>query len=419
MIYLLVSSLLIWSPLLKAATEPATEMSLQEIFRQAQSNRAQTLNAAKDVDASQVERNQLISGLYPTVTARQNNQFIDPVDLGGTVSRFGEPFQQSSLINLRQPLFQGGSEYRSIQVANNLPLLAELREKVAQLALLQEIASPFFEIRSLQSEKPGIEKELSALKDQIQTLRKWTQIGRARKAELLVAESQQARLQAQLILLDNNLERARIDLSRYLSGQRVESVAPFQLGGQASPSQTESQANKAPQVEILELEKQQLELERKRLSGEYLPTITLDANYYLQRAGILADSKWDANIQLIWELYRGRQTDRSRMLAQISTDKKINELQQALSDLEINLQRNMRQQTATTNEIKSLKQALDLTENAHIEIRKESRLGLVNTLEELRALANVAIVYRTHALKLVELERLTLENMIIRGALPK
>ena len=397
-------------------------ITLKDLLEQASKVRAETQIAKNEELRSEIEKNQLISAFYPVLTARQNNQFIDPVQFGGAVARFGEPFQATSAVNLRQPLFSGGAEWSVYQTARNLPKIAEKRAQIARLELLRRLSVPYLELRRLELEYPSVIEEQRALEEQVNLLKSWRRIGRARPAEILVAQSGLARLQAQTAMMKTAYKRALYELRNFQQSPNLwaqHEQHPFQVPLTEDPREDfkslQRTADLSPMSELLRLESEQLENEKARLFAEYLPQVQLDANYYLQRAGILADSKWDANISITWELFRGRQTDRGRLMAQIQLENKIKEYKQELKTLEIQLKRNLEEEALIASELRALQEALKTADLAYRATRDEARQMLVAAVEVLRLSQDLAIIKRAVSQKTVELERVFVDRAILTG----
>ena len=368
-------------------------MSLDEVYQAAVQNTATVKERSLAEKIAHQQKKQALAQMLPTLTAESSNVFRDEADVGA----FGESYQHSAAVTLNQPLFQGGGEYYALKVSRNLPKIAQFEKLQAEIDLYYSVAQRFYEVLRLRAERDLLNRQRKTLLQQLRSLEARARIGRNKRTDVLSARSQLARMGAELATLESQLlvaEQAMMAATGLKKLKHLED--PQDIEKMVVPPHWEGELDRSPRMAANRL----LVLNAKRevdvARGSYLPTVDLESNYYLDRAGILADSKWDVTLTASWEIFSGN-NDRAEVAVQ-----KL-ELQQ-LELRQRDLQRNLKSDFLATKKeflqqqkvIGQLRAAVALTEDSFKEFQEEYKKGLVDTLDVLRSFVDTLEVQRAY-----------------------
>lgn len=376
---------------LSAHASPLEPVSLDQLYASA----IQNTSVLKDkIHALAIAREKKIQGLskvLPTLSIESSQAWRDPVDVGA----FGEASQNTTKIALTQPLFQGGSEFAALSITKRLPEIAELEKDQTAIQFYFVLAERFFTILRLKSEAALLKEQEEILRSRVSTLRKRAEIGRNRLTDVLSAESQLARIRAELGQSENSLIAERQKLKN-LTGLKTIPALALKQDPEALvvPPDWDKRIEKNPQLGALEL---QVENARKRISisqSEFYPSVDLAGNYYLNRAGILSDSKWDVTLTATWNLYNGGSDSAAKRIQTLEVfrlEESLNEIKRNLNNEFLALKEEFGNQKEV---ITRLKRAVRLARQNYQQHLQEVQQGLVNQLDVLRSLEELLQVQR-------------------------
>jgi outer membrane protein TolC len=393
----------------------STAQTLEALYSSARSNTALIQERALAVEISFEEQTQAVSTALPSITAESNNVWREVADVGP----FGEGYQHSALINLSQPLFQGGAVWQQMAIARNRPKVAELEKKQEELQLYSLLADSFFRAYQNQNEIRILTEQETTLKNRLKRLNERARIGRSKQTDVLAARSQLARIVADRTGLEGMFLQAKRTLKN-LSGvtkisQLVDSRPAEDL--RINP-QWEKQIDDNPQIQAQKLLLENTERERKASQGSYLPQVDANANYYLDRAGILRDSSWDVTLVARWNLYNGGND---------SADVRIRRLQMKQVEVRLkDLQRTIKNDFSLLKEefvlqkksLLQLKQAIRLARENYQSHLQEVNRGLVSELEALRVLEEYLQIQRSYEQQVYRTKWVHAQLRTLAGDLP-
>ena len=361
------------------------------------------------------EKRQYISALLPSLSATSTHLWRDQANVGA----FGQGYQKSSYLTLSQPLFQGGAEYSAYKIAKKLPEIAKLQTRQEKIELYGEIGEVFFEILRLERDQQTYEAQLKALKSRVNQLSNRAKIGRSRTTEVLAARTQMARVVGAQAQAENDLHSKRQEFSK-LTGVPFDSplTDTFNVEQMNVPESWQSQLRQTPQIKVAELLLEQSRREISSARAEYLPKLDLDSNYYLDRDGILTDSKWDVTVQATWNIYNGG-SDYSEAKKK---DLEMRNLQNYLVEQKNHLVQDFvvlkKEFLSQKNVMLKLQKAKTLSQQNYKQHVKEAKQGLVSQLEVLRVLEESIQAQQVFDAQEFETKKAYVQLQVLAGDVP-
>ncbi len=374
-------------------TPAASAQSLSEIYQTSLQFTASIKDRKWAEEIAEEQKNQAFAGVKPQINAISNNIWRDEAS---NVGPFGEGYQRTSFINVTQPLFQGGSEYYALSVANF-----------------------FLEAIKLEKELKALTEQEQTLNDRVKTLNQRARIGRNRQTDSIAAQSQLARVMAEKSKVERQLISAKNQLKNFTG---LEQINPIETGfgfNELSPSPNWDQGiMNNPLVTANELLAKNAEKEIKAAQGSFLPTLDLDGNYYLDRAGILRDSQWDVSVNARWNLFAGG-ADAAEI--RIRTLQKM-QLSARLTEIKNNMKNDyeaLKKEFALHKKIsQQLRSAVDLAQKNYRQHIVEANQGLVSDLEALRTLEDYLQTRRTYDQQIFDLQMTWVRMKALAGEHP-
>ncbi|MEM7646677.1 MAG: TolC family protein [Pseudomonadota bacterium] len=389
--------------------------TLSEFFDTAKNNTALLKTQKLNVEIARQRKSQANSTILPSLSVESNNVWRDQADVGP----FGEGYQHSALLNLTQPLFQGGAEYYALGIAKNLPAIAKLEKQQEERRVFSLVAQSFYQALRLQKERDLFLEQEKTLNDLAKTLKKRSRIGRSKVTDLLAAQSQLARVRAERSQTERLLTASKRELQNLTAVNPVrELIDDIPVSSLQVKPHWENQLLKNPRFLANKLVLQNAEREVKAAKGTYLPTVDANANYYLDRAGILRDSEWDVTVNARWNLYNGGNDSSEVKVQRLEAA----QLQMQLDDIKRTLKNDFaslkRELDIHQTLLKQMNEAVRLAKKNYREHVKEARRGLVNELDALRVLDQYLQIQRNQTQQIFEAKLTHAQLQALSGDLP-
>lgn len=376
------------APATRAEADAASPKSLEQCYEAALA-RSETIADQGELVHQQEERyRQAVGGILPNVSGTASYFTQDASGLSSTSNIF-PTYQPLVKLTAAQPVFRGLREFAALRQARLLVEAQEQAKAHAARELYKDVAQNFYAILTLERDLANLATEVELYEKRVAELRGRVKIGRSRLSEVLTVEASASNLVSQAEQARGQLARER-EAFAFLTG--LPGGTPLRDGAPETPVLGPLERY----LERLE-ERPEIKASRSRLKaagegswiakGAHLPSIDLNGNYYFKRSGALKDSKWDASVVLTLPIFAGGATQsRVREAVSIETQSELaanrarREAEQEVRSLYANLQ-------AEKQQLDALAKARGLSEKSHVEQAREYRLGLVNNLEALSALA--------------------------------
>jgi len=257
----------------------------------------------------ELSHNKARGALFPTIEFRKQwqRQDIPPAAPGSEIPRaFRLQEQRTSAFSATQPIFMGGAEWDFLQQTKHN--LEGAEHDLAAVKLNEKISVGKLHIETFYLNRlTEIAKDIQGtLQSRYQTMRNKVRIGRFAPSELLLTQAQLETISAQTQANEVNHDLKLIEWrSRLGFEQEVPQYESANVVKAPSENAVEAIVTSHPSLLALNkrIQAQQESVDIAR-SGHW-PTLELSGNYYLERPGILADSKWDISLVLTIPLFSG------------------------------------------------------------------------------------------------------------------
>ncbi len=327
---------------------------------------------------------QAFSGVLPTVTFSSTDTRQD----GTSGSAFTLKHVPERKFTATQPLFAGFKEFAAMKASKAEGKQRQLEKERAEQLLLVDVADAFFLLIQQREDIRALAESREALTARIGELKQRERIGRSRSSELVSAQAQIYRLDAEIAAVRNR-ENAAHQLLQFLTGrERIDQIADTQK--EFPPTADErSYLMKAPirpdvkaAEEAVEVTKQQVRIAK----GDYFPTASLEGNYYVERAGVAKDVDWTAALKVEVPIFNGGKTTGSvreaasiERQAQLRLSETKRRALQEIRDAYANF-------TSSLERTAALSKAVESSDESYQLQVQEYRTALVSNLDVLQAL---------------------------------
>lgn len=290
--------------------EPAPVITLAEAFDLALRHSEQLAISSEAVVELEARIREFASRAGPQLSLNASELLQDvPNGEQGLLSVVNRRSLPEARVSLRQPLFSGWREFLAIKAARAQSEAAASGLERAKNLLYLDVALAYYGLLAVQLEIRTRLAVIGTAKERVEELKAREAVGRSRESEVLAAEVQLARIEGRIARARAEERAARETLLFIMGTQPLKEN--FNLVEPPLPSRLEPlerflrRAAKRADVEAErhKLRSSEFDLNIARRSG--WPTIGLDSNYYLKRAGFQEDIRWDALFSVELPLYSG------------------------------------------------------------------------------------------------------------------
>jgi outer membrane protein TolC len=312
---------------------------------------------------------------------------------GGSGSSFSTSSSRSQwALTVRQPIFRGFSEWRSIEAASRSEEARAAGVESLRNALGRSVARAFYGVLAAEADVRTLEEAEKLDRSRVEEMQARLESGVARRSELLLVET---RLQTTL----GALRRARTsrDVTRTTLDELLGVTLPVPIADAppqtlaAIPSRDAALAEalrKRPDLRAASLQSDAAQAEIGVVRAEYWPTLALAANEYIARSGYPRSQKatdWDAQFTLDFPFFEGGATKARERVARSEVRKtRLAEsrlVRGAVQDVEETLAK-----VAADDELlAALERNMQIASENLVILREEFRNGVATNLEVLTA----------------------------------
>ncbi len=372
----------------------AKAISLEQLYESAKSNTASIKDKQYALEIAKEERKQVRSSVFPSLDAVNANNW--EVESGSGTESFSDSHQSSTYLSLSQKLFQGGAEYAGLRAAKLLPKIADLEKQQQEIILFYNVAQKFFALKRLRLESKNLEEQKDALIKRVNTTAERVKIGRNKKADILAARSQLARLIASIAQVNSEVTQVEQELMNMTGLTSLGELEVPEASKYPVPENGLEKLEESPQIKAMQLSVEKADETVSVAKGEYLPSLDVEGRYYVDRKGYSDDTEWDVSLNATWNLFNGGYDNSEKRIATLESLR----LQARLKDLKRNLQNEYKAQLAKLKRqeeaLSRLEQATKLSKDSYIEYLREADRGLVNQLQVIQAFEDYLSVQRSY-----------------------
>ncbi len=390
---------------------------LKSSFQAARLNMESLKKSESVINQSEEQKIRARAAVLPTLSGIGNYTVIDPPS-AGSPNPFLLTRQHSAGFRLSQPLLRGGS-VSAYQLAKENILLARFQKEATEINLYQLVINAYYRLAMAQMDVKNVEQYLQLSQERVKEIKQRSVIGRSRKGELVEAQAQYNMVESQYqqtLISQDEAERNY----EYYTNIKPEKIILDGKIPQVTFSLEDHLMKLRSRPDLLANE-QQVRIAENKINiakGPHYPQVDLTSNYYVDRTGILATSKWDVGFTMTIPLYQGggvsasvREALEGRRIVQLQNS----EYQRSASrEMAINYQNLLRIQ----EQLKALKESLGNSEQAYRLNKKDYQFGLVTNLDVLQTL-NIYIETKRSYDGLVAMGHLNYKNLeALIGVLP-
>ena len=285
-----------------------------------------------------------------------------------------------------QPLFTGFREFAAIAGSR-----AERRQRKddrarAEQLLLVDVADAFHLLQEQREDLVTLEAVRTALSERIEELRQREQLGRSRQSELVSAQAQLRRTEAEIERV-RSLDVTAQQLLEFLTGAHIQELAEEPglppIGQEADYL---ARVDERPDVRSADEAWRVARNQVRVTQSELWPAVDLEGNYYTKRAGNSEGIDWDVLLTVDVPIFEGGQT-LGRIKEQASRARQVKlRSDRTRRQARLDIQNVYAKLQAAVKRSAALELALQSAEENYRLQAEDYRLSLVNNLDVLQAL---------------------------------
>lgn len=344
---------------------------------------------------------QSLSTILPSIDFFYSQEYQDD----GRNSSVRTPVPEAKFV-FSQPLFSGFKEFAAINAGRAQERQRDYEKIRAEQLLFMDVADAFYLFLTYQEDFSALITTHDALKERVGELKKREELGRSRPSEVASAESRLSRIEADMELVENQMETVR-QLLEFLVGRTVEEISDADFVPMPFSGEEEFLVKVGSRPDILaakaawEGAKSQITVAR---SG-FWPQASLDSNYYTKRDGSLENVDWDVTLSVDVPIFSGGQTLGEVKEANAKAEQARLEFEEIKRQATLEVRNAYIKWQADLRRKTSLDKALKASEKNY-ELQKEDyNLSLVNNLTVLAALEELQATRREYIIVKSEAQR--------------
>ncbi len=377
--------LLLSGVLIADAARAAPELTLDEYFAAAL-QRSEVIATQTELIRQAEERyRQANAALRPTLDGVASYTWLDTGAKDATANPTRQPHAR---LTATQPLFRGFREFATVRQTQALVDAQSEEYRNARVQLFKDVVQNFYDVVSLEQDLVNLAEQIDQNLQREKELQARVRIGRSRVGEVLTVQARISTLRAEVEQTRAQLSVAR-DVFAFLSGLptsiplRDNEVLPADI------DPLDAYLARLPSRPDVKAARQRLTAAQENVTvarGAHLPSLDLNANRYLERAGSLENVDWDVQLAFSVPLYAGGSLDsRVREAVSQSTQAELDASRvQRLAEQEI---RSFHQTVLLDRkQLSALETAADTAKKNYEVQQRDYRFGLVTNLDVLQAL---------------------------------
>jgi len=336
------------------------------------------------IEETEARFTRALSGILPRASFSSSDKRQD----GTGASAFTLRHVPERKFVFSQPLFSGFREFAAMTGSK-----AERRQRThertrAEHLLLMDVADAFCLLLEQREDLAALEMIRAVLLERIEELAARERLGRSRSSEVLSAEAQRLRVEAELELIRNRETVAR-QLLEFLTGlDRIEAIHDPDpaLPVPGPEAQYLAQAASRPDVLASDEARRVADKEVAIAKADFWPTVKADGNYWVERVGAAKDVSWDAAVTVEVPIFQGGQTRGTAQEAASQARQAALRAAEARRRAVLDIRDAYATLQASAARTAALAKALEVSDEHYRVQAEENRRSLVSNLEVLQAL---------------------------------
>lgn len=378
-----------WLLILLTPLAHGADLNLRRCYAWALENHEGLARQRETIVQSQARGRVALAGALPTVAWDWRGTRQDTKGLQNNFGGFIEKNQIESMFTLDQSIYHGFREWSARAGFKKEAARDQLLLKRSETLLFADVATLYYNVVGLQNALADTDSARQLAETRVKDLKEFLRLGKARASELHSAESQAARLRAEVTRLKSQWRGARSELTFLTQRPLGDAPLPDDLDAAPGGQPLDKFLNAAQRRSDLEAQRRDVEGREYNLRYERAdryPTLGLTAHWYTRRPTLYEPVDWDAGLFVRAPLYQGGRTVGA--VAEIRSQKKQSELylRELARRVDTDVRRAYDDWVDSGAEIADLLAAQRAAEASHNAQVKEYRLGLVTNLDVLMAL---------------------------------
>lgn len=297
-----------------------------------------------------------------------------------------------------QPLFSGFKEFAAI-AGSRAERRQRIQEKMrAEQLLFMDVADAFSLLLEQREDLGALDTSRLALVARLDELKERRRIGRSRATEVVTAEARLRRVEAELEQTRSS-ERISQHLLEFLTGlPRIGALTdPDASLPMVDPEEAYlAKAASRPDLRAAQEAWRVAEQAVRTTQGGLFPTVSMDGNYYVDRAGAAEDVKWDASLMVHVPLFQGGQATGAVKEASAQARQARLRYSQQQRSVELDIRDAYVRLDFALAIASAFQKALQAAEESYRLETEDYRLNLVSNLEVLQTLQALQDARRDH-----------------------
>lgn len=365
----------------------AEALTLEDYFAHALARSEVVATQSELIVQAEERYRQAGSALRPTIDGIASYTWLDTGARDTLANPTGQPHAR---LAATQSLFRGFREFATLRQTQALVGAQGEDYRQARTQLFKDVAQNFYNVLAFEQDLRNLDEQVNQNINREKELRDRVRIGRSRTGEVLTVQTRISTLRAEIEQTNAQLSVAR-DVFAFLAG--LPSTTPLR-DTETLPDNPDLLEAYLARLELrpdVKAAQQRLTAAQENITvarGARLPSLDLNANRYLERAGNLEDVDWDVQVALTIPLYAGgslqsqvREAVSQGTQAELETSRV-----QRLADQEI---RSLHQTVLLDRkQLSALEAAADAARKNYEAQRRDYRFGLVTNLDVLQALTS-------------------------------
>lgn len=374
------------------APAPAVGLSLQQAFEAAQEKTETIPRAQEGVVQAEETKRQALGAVLPRIVLRGTYSRQDIPESLARRNSIAQSDTSSSNVAFTQPLFRGFGEFAALRSADANYRAAARQKEAARLSLFASVAQAYYAALAADTDVRNVGESLRLNGAREREVKERARIGRSRASELLTAQAQMATAVANLEAAKLVAAQAREDFA-FATGLPADSpLADSGTGlsnavaGLAPIEEYLRRLEDRPDVDAFKAQVEAAEESANVARAGHYPTLDFTGNYYIARAGLFQDSKWDLGLSLSIPIYVGGVIDSQVRQALSIVRRATLALSQAKRSAARDVEVAYKAARSGASQVVAYKALVDVSERNFREQSKDYRFGLSQNVDVLVAL---------------------------------
>lgn len=392
-----------------SSSRVAEVLSLKECYELAL-KQSETIGIAEEsIKAAEARYQSALRSLFPEFTLNVSERFRNSQNqgaqvtgsntLGGFVGTRTDRFEAG--IKVTQPIFAGFRDIILARAVKAEERAAQFQKQREEQILYRDVARSYLQVVMFERDIKEVTATIKALSDRVGELNEWEKLGKSKPSEALAAEAALADARVIEERVIGLIEASREALA-FLIGKRNFIVQHDLSSGTPTLKNIDeylAAAKKRADLKSTENKAESADKVSQATTREYLPTITMEGNNYLEQSPD-SNRDWDLIFNLNMPIFdSGRIQSR---IAEKRSEARSAKLQ--LSQQQRSVEREVREALITAQSRRKVlaetKLFVAATEKSYKAQRLDYEQGIVNNLDVLQALQD----YRQSRRRLIEAE---------------